>query len=284
MRSFVLCTFSLLVFASIYLVALNQSDLESRAIPRSAEGAGNLPAPFLKVLALEFDGLAADLLFIDALVFNGETMERTTKPRMQDWEWRWLYAAFESAAGVDPWFYDPYYFCNAFLPWEGHLVRETNDLLERGAKAREWDWTLPFYAGFNEFYFLNNNDRAAELLMVSAARPGSMGVIPSLAARLAYRGNRTENAIRFLVEFLQTVDDPAQRRQYETRLEALKGIYVREQAVKGYQVKFNRPPLHLEELFFLELLPSFPSDPYGGIYYLAPDGTVKTTSELRPLN
>ena len=282
MRSVVIVVF-MLACASLSLVALEQSGVESRLLPRSTEGAGALPAPFLKVLALEYDGLAADLIFVDALVFYGEAMERTTKPRMQDWEWKWLFKTFETAVEIDPLFYEPYYFANALFPWEGKLIREVDDLLERGAMAREWDWTLPFYAGFNEFYFLQNNEKAAELLMLAANRPGAMPILSTLATRLAYRGNQTENAIRFLNEIIQTMDDSAERRQYETRLEALKGVYVREMAAKAYKDMFNHPPLSLEELFFLELISSFTSDPYGGIYYFAPDGTVKTTSDLRPM-
>ena len=282
MRRFV-WVFWLFAFAAVYLVALQRSGFEFRSLPRSVEGAGTLPAPFLKVLALEFDGLAADMLFVDALVFHGETLERTSKPRMQDWEWAWLFKTLETAAGIDPWFYDPYYFANAFFPWEGQLIQETNRLLERGARVRDWDWTLPFYAGFNEFFFLQNNERAAELLMEAATRPGALAVIPTLAARLAYRGNRTENAIRFLVEFLQTVENPAEREPYELRLEALKGIYILEQAVKAYQGMFQRLPYRLEALVATGLLAAIPEDPYGGLYYIKSDGSVKTTSNLRPL-
>ena len=119
--------------------------------------------------------------------------------------------------------------------------------------------------------------------MMAAKRPGAMSVISTLAARLAYRGNQTENAIRFLVELLQTIDNPAERIQYETRLEALKGVFVREQAVKAYHETYKRPPLNFEELFFLEQLSTFPPDPYGGVYYISPDGSIKTTSELRPV-
>jgi hypothetical protein len=273
--------FCLIAFAGIYLVALERSGVEARTLPRGAEGAGVLPAPFLKVLSLEFDGLAADLLFIEGLAFYGETLERTTKPRLQEWEWQWLFNTFKTATEIDPWFYDPYYLVNANFPWEGRLIRETDALLERGAAARTWDWTLPFYAGFNEFYFLHNNERGSELLMEAARRPGSSPFIPGLAARLAYQGNRTENAIRFLVEFLQTVENPVERKQYETRLEALKGIYLLEQGVKGFENKFQRLPLALQELVDAGLVSALPEDPYGGRFFIAADGSVGTTSELR---
>ena len=239
---------AVVAFAVIYLSALKQSDVEARTLPKAVEGGGASFAPFVKVLALEFDGLAADMVFIEGLVFFGETLERETIPRMQEWEWQWLFETFKASAEIDPYFYDPYYIANAIFPWEGRLVRETNDLLVKGADKRDWDWTLLFYAGFNEFFFLHNSDTAADLLMQAARRPDSSPIIPTLAARLAYKGSRTENAIRFLVELLQWTTNPAEREQYETRLEALKGIYVLEQTIKKFKVEFGRVPLRLQEL------------------------------------
>ena len=78
------------------------------------------------------------------------------------------------------------------------MVRETNELLEKGTRYRDWDWNLPFYAGFNNFFFLHDNAKASELLATAAQRPGPSEQLLSLAARLAYTEKKTENAIMFL--------------------------------------------------------------------------------------
>ena len=49
---------------------------------------------------------------------------------------------------------DPYFYANAFLPWDAHMTEETNRLLEKGSRYRDWDWMLPFFIGFNDFFFL----------------------------------------------------------------------------------------------------------------------------------
>jgi hypothetical protein len=191
-----------------------------------------------------------------------------------------LYATLDAASDLDPYFFDPYFFANATLPWKGGLVEETNILLGKGTRYRDWDWTLPFYRGFNAFYFLQQNEKASEYLMEASRRTDDNSFMATLAARLAYKANKTENAIIFLNQMLQTAVGSS-RETYQTRLDALKGIYVLEQAVKAYRNKFNHLPLNLHEPFFLERFPVFPSDPYGGVYYLDPDGSVKTTSGLR---
>jgi hypothetical protein len=232
----------------------------------------------LKVLAVEFDGVAADLIFLRAIVFYGGKLELGQPLNAQDW--RWLYATLDAASDLDPYFFDPYFFANATLPWKGGLVEETNILLGKGTRYRDWDWTLPFYRGFNAFYFLQQNEKASEYLMEASRRTDDNSFMATLAARLAYKANKTENAIIFLNQMLQTAVGSS-RETYQTRLDALKGIYVLEQAVKAYRNKFNHLPLNLHEPFFLERFPVFPSDPYGGVYYLDPDGSVKTTSGLR---
>jgi hypothetical protein len=272
-----------LLFLVLLLVAaqawmLDRAVVARQALPGTEGEPGFLPSPMLKVLAVEFDSVAADFLFLRAIVFRGGKQEK--QQPMSQQEWKWMYATLDAATDLDPYFFDPYFFANAFLPWDGGLVEETNALLGKGSRFRTWDWTLPFYRGFNTFYFLKQNEKASEYLMEAARRTDDNSFMATLAARLAYKSNQTENAILFLTQMLQT-STGSNRKTYETRLEAMKGIYAREQAVKAYREKFGKPPLSLEEPFFLELLPKFTSDPYGGLYYLDPDGSIKTTSNLR---
>ncbi len=276
-RNIVLLTLALLLIAAQACI-LERAAVARQELPGTEGPLVTLPSPLLKVMAVEFDGVAANLLFLRAIMFHGEKLE-LDQPLSAN-EWDWFYSTLDAATDLDPYFYDPYYIANATLPWKSELVEETNALLGKGSRYRDWDWTLPFYRGFNAFYFLQQNEKASEYLMEAARRTDTNSFMATLASRLAYKSNRTENAIIFLSQMVQR-SDGINRKTYQTRLDALKGIYAREQAVKAYKKKFNRPPLHLEELFFLELLPMFPSDPYGGVYYLAPDGSVKTTSGLR---
>lgn len=182
---------------------------------------------------------------------------------------------------LDPYFLDPYYVAQAHLTWEGNMVRETNTLLDKGSRYRDWDWMLPFYIGFNYFYFLQENDKASEYLMEASKRPNSPSLLTTLAARLAYEAHRTENAIIFLQEILSKTDDENTKKMYEMRLNALKGILFLERAAAVYQERFKTRPEKLDALIAKGIIQDIPKDPYGGEFYIDKNGTIKTTSELR---
>jgi hypothetical protein len=160
------------------------------------------------------------------------------------------------------------------------MTREANILLERGSRSRDWDWRLPFYAGFNKFYFLKENEEAVVFLMEAARRPdSSSSFLVSLASKLAFKERRTENSILFLEEMLKRTDDELQKKDFEDRIETYRGIYALEQAVGVFQKRFRRPPRNIRELMTTRIIAALPKDPFGGKYYIDDRGVVKTTSE-----
>jgi hypothetical protein len=246
----------ILAFAQVAL--LSAAAEQRKSLPLGDGYASILPGPILKLTAVEFDGLFSDLFFLRSMVFFGGTLERTEQPRVKDWEWRWLGQMLKASTDLDPYFLDPYYFANAHLTWEGGLVEEVNALLDQGLSHRHWDWALPFYKGFNHFYFLQEHDLAAQALMEGARRPGASPFLARLATRLAYQGRHTENAILFLEEMLKGTDDLVIQRNYEIRLEALQGILVLERAVEMYRTTFGGYPQNLQALIREKLIPYLP--------------------------
>jgi len=284
----------LLVLALLQVLVLNQATEEKNVLPMGQDDSAVMPSPVLKIVALEFDGIASDFMFLKALVFLGGTLERTELPvlikdpfanretsRIKEGEWKWLYRVLDASTGLDPYFFDPYYVANANLTWGGGLIREANLLLEKGSQYRTWDWQLPFYVGFNNFFFLHDNIKASEYLIEASRRPGGNPGFASLASKLAYKENRTENSILLLEEIIKTTDKEALKKMYLIRLEALKSIHTIEKAVAAYKKRFGKTPRTIEELLKRHVLKELPIDPYRGEYYVDPQGTVRTTSEAK---
>ena len=271
----------ILLLFPVHVSIISKVTEAKKLLPKGEDTAYVLPSPILKIMALEFDGLASDYTFLKALVFFGSTFERKERPRLKEWEWRWMYNILNASTDLDPYFLDPYYVAQAQLTWEGNMVRETNTLLEKGSRYRDWDWMLPFYLGFNSFYFLHEDAKASEYLMEASKRPGASPMLASLAGRLAYKGKKTENAIIFLQEMIKRTEDESIRKQYETRLNALKVILFLERAVAVYQDRFKKQPERLDELIAKGVITAIPKDPYGGKFYIDKDGSIKTTSEMR---
>ncbi len=275
----------LAVFFPIHLFLLDRASEELRYLPIAESESYTIPAPVLKISALEFDGLASDFLYLKSLIFIGSTYERPGS-KVKDWEWKWLYSTFDVATDLDPYFLDPYLIANSNLTWGAGMIQKANTLLEKGVRYRDWDWTLPFFVGFNYFYFLQDNEKASEYLMEASRRPGASPVYADLAAKLAFKGQRTENAILFMEELLKKTDDVTFRKEFETRLEALRDLLFLENAAKAYKAKFGRVPRHLGDLVKNGIIKTIPKDPYNGHFYLDAQGNVKTTSAylLLPYN
>ncbi|MFZ3209073.1 MAG: hypothetical protein WA140_09600 [Geobacteraceae bacterium] len=274
---------AVIILLPVYLFSLSTTASQRKMLPQDSGTSYILPSPILKITALEFDGLAADFLFLKALTFYGGTLERKERPRIQEQEWRWMYEVLNAATDLDPYFYDPYYFANSNFTWEAHMVKEANTLLAKGNRYREWDWTIPFFLGFNEFYFFHDNAKASEYFMQAAQRPDAPPIAASLATRMAYKGNRAEVAILFLQETLNKTKDKTTRKELEIRMEVLQGVLALEQAVEVYKGKHGKLPHGLKELQAKGFIAHIPADPYGGEFYIDKDGSVKTTSDLRPM-
>ena len=269
----------LIILASLHVIALGKSTVEWKQLPRGEDNAIVLPSPLLKITALEFDGLVSDFLFLDAIVFYGGTHSRTERPRIKEWEWQWLDKTLSASTDLDPYFLDPYLFGNAIFTWEAGMIHEANDLLAKGSRHRTWDWMLPFFTGFNYFYFLQENEKAAEFLMEASRRPEANPMLASIASKLAFKERRTETSIQFLEEMLPRTDDELTKQRFRKRIEALRGILLLEQAVAQYQKRYHVKPRSFELLVAKGIIQKVPQDPYGGKFYLDPSGSVKSTTE-----
>ena len=272
----------LMVLIPAYLSILTNLTLMNKRLPKADEINAVLPSPILKITSLEFDGLASDALYLKALIFYGSTLGKQQR-KVKESEFNWLYATLKASTDLDPYFLDPYLFANGILTWDANKVREANALLEKGSSYRDWDYWLPFFTGFNYFYFLGENDKAAAYLMEASKKPGASPFYGHLAALLAYKSNKVENAIFFLENMLETTKDESMRKDYEMRLEALKAILFLEKGMAIYKGKTGNDPINLNVLVERGIIGQIPQDPYGGEFYIDNDGSVKTTSDLRPM-
>jgi hypothetical protein len=269
----------LAALATLHVVLLGEAGMVRKSLPSDAGGGFIIPSPVLKITSFEFKGVVSDMLFIKALVFEGSTHVRRENPRIKTEEWQWFDSILTASSDLDPYFEDPYYLANALMTWDGGLIRETNILLEKGTRYRDWDWMLPFYAGFNSFFFLQDNTKAAEFLVTASKRPGPTEQLLSLASRLAFRGKQTENAILFLEAITKKTDDKKLKKTYETRIRALQARLFLERSVSAYKEKFNRTPATLRRMIEKGIIGGIPIDPYGGVFSINPDGEVICSSD-----
>lgn len=268
----------LVLFISVYALIFPVFEKQRYPVKFAQARELILPPHVMKLLVLEFRTVAADFIFARASQYYGG---RSYRP----WAWTkndfvWLYNNLRVITELDPYFEDPYYFGNAIFTWGTGAANEANSLLEKGVSSRTWDWQLPFYLGFNKFYFLHDNNGGADYLLMAAKRPGAWSYLPTLAARLYNNAGRTESAIDFLTIFWKNANDELVKKEYEVRIAALKRILFLERAVARYKSKTGKQPKSLPVLVRSGIIAEIPKDPYGGTFYLDTDGSIKTTSKL----
>lgn len=278
MKRSVIAVVFFVILAAAHLYVSERAAVEKDRLAQVELDAGLiLPSNAIKLMSLDFDGVVSDLLFLKAMMFFGIAGE--TNSYIQPSQWRWIYKLLDTATDLDPYFLDPYYLANAYLTGSAGLINEANMLLEKGSRARTWDWMLPYFLGFNNFYYLNSNETAAAYLMEAARRPGpSRDTLAGVAAKLVFKERRTETAILFLQEMYNRTSDEGQRSQYKKRLSFLERMLGLEQAVERYKKQYKKIPAELDVLKATGMLAEQTQDPYGGSFYLD-GGVVHSTSE-----
>ena len=222
------------------------------------------PATLIKVISGEFDSIFSAVFFAYGSALIGNLDSSSTS---EDWEY--AYDVIKLCRDIDPYFKDPYVVMQGIFIWTDKISdrSETLSFLKTGIPYRTWDSKLPFYIGFNYFFFFNNYQESAKYLFMSA-KLSKNPFTASLASKIASKGGDVETGIEFLSNMnTDSMSEPVKRSVY-IRLEALKGVQVLQKAMKQYEKMYNETPNNLAELVTKGIIPKMPKNPYKTSYKL----------------
>lgn len=272
-------TVSALVLGVALYGAMLPEVWSSREQVRSEIPAGYIiPSKFSRILALGHKGVLADFLFLKTATFVGGRSGAGQPLNEEDWQY--VIQSLDVVTDLDPYFTDPYMLAEGLLAWDAGKPEAANRLLEKGAAHRTFDWRLPFFIGFNNFYFLRDYETAADFIMTASRLPGSPAYLATLGARLAYYGGKSRTALLFLQEMLADTADPLLRQRLDLRLTALQRAVMIEEALEAFRQGEGREPSELAELVKAGYLEKMPLDPYGGQWGVLQNGRVFSTSKF----
>ena len=237
-----------------------------------------IPSKFSRILALGHQGVLSDFLFLKTVTFIGG--RSVAGQVMEEADWEFVRGSLDVVTDLDPYFKDPYVLAEGLLAWDAGQPAAANRLLRKGADYRDWDWRLPFYIGFNHFYFLKDYQTASRYIMQASRLSGSPAYLKTLGARLAYYGGKSKTALLFLQEMLAEATDPLLRKRLELRLTALQRAVMIEDALARFKQREGRLPHPLDELVTSGDLLQMPEDPYGGEWGIHKHGRVFSTSKF----
>lgn len=247
-------------------------------VRRAGRTAYILPTAFNRILSLRNHGLFSDYLLLKAMTqFGGHVVNQT---RVPEEEWDYIVRVIDAATDLDPYFLDPYVFTEGVLVWTAGRLEQANRILEKGLKAKKQDWRIPFFLGFNHYYFMKENEKAAQYMMRASEMPDSPSFLPNLAARLAYYSEDSRMGVMFLKGILAETSDPGLRKKLGQRLLALEGASLLEEKVREYRKNQGNHPGKIADLLTAGLIEELPPEPYGGNWIILESGRVYSTSRF----
>jgi hypothetical protein len=267
-----------LIFMLLYGVLIIPFTSYQRSKP-FVERLGYVPSvTALKTVASDQKELVAAALVMKVMMYYGGLFEnRENKPAIAP-DYLSMSRLLHGSVKLDPYNMDAYYFAQAFLTWEVKQYQVANDLLVYGMKYRTWDWYLPFFAGFNNAFFLKDYAAAAKYYQRAGELSGS-DLHRMLAGRYMQEAGQTELAIVYLSAMEKGERNPGLKRNYRLRLSAFREARRIELARDRYLATRGTKPTTVQQLVAAGLLVPPPRDPYGGVFYLDPEGKVATTSK-----
>lgn len=233
----------------------------------------------LKYVSADQKQFIASTLVIRVLMYFGSLVDRTINKVNIPVDYPAMSRTIHAAVKLDPYNMDAYYFAQAVLVWDVKQVALANELLEYGMKYRTWDFYLPFFAGFNYAYFLKDYGKAAKYYRMAGDLTGSELYV-NLAGRYLYESGQGDMAITYLAAMVNNAGNAAVKKTLKTRLQALKEARRIELAQDRFRKEKGRLPVSVNQLLRSGYLAEPPVDPYGGTFYLQPDGKVESTSKF----
>ena len=230
---------------------------------------------YLKPAVLGYDQLVGDIIWLRAIQVIGED---TVTPKGYDW----LYHALDVVTTLDPKFAYAYQLGGVTLSVLGKVPEKSNALLLKGMKENPDVWQIPFYIGFNNFFYLNDYKTAAEYMAKASGLPGHPEYLPKLAARLYVQAGNPDVALEFLSRMYKDTDDEKVKLALEQRIKEViveKDATFLEEAINRYKEAHKLYPENLEDLIRSGIIKEMPHEPFGGFYYLHQgDGKVYSST------
>lgn len=228
----------------------------------------------LKVAALGYREVVADVLWLQVIQTMGDR-------HVSHETGQWIYRALDVVTTLDPTFVRAYEAGAHALCTIVVMPEESNRLLEKGIRHNPQEWRLPFLLGFNLYFELGDNHKAAEAMTLAARIPGAPEIITRLAAKLLVSAKSPQQAVELLAKIYEDASDENVKRLLEQRLrEAIveRDLAVFENAIERFQAQHSQRPARLDQLVQAGLLRELPQEPFGGHYhYNAETGEVRSS-------
>src|SRR5262249_53275405 len=227
---------------------------------------------YLKVMALGFDGLVADALYLWSIQYYGSYDIRdryTYLERIYD----------QVITELDPHFLDPYFVGALIMTAEARQPEMALRLLDKAVRNNPDEWLPSFEAGFLCYNDLHDYTRAATYFEKALRVPGVHPLVRRFYAEMYNRAGDKRTSLKEWLEIERTSDDPyvqgiAEKHAHDLQVDV--DLADLTAAVGRFRDREGRPPRRLQDLVAAGLLQDLPLDPEEREYLYDPQsGAVR---------
>lgn len=138
------------------------------SLKRLHDRAGNSFVPSaqaVSLVALGYDQLVADFYWLAFVSYVGDSAARAED------HYRLADKYLDLVTGLDPRFTQPYWFCAFTVGSDQNRPLRANEILERGIRANQNNWYLPYIAGINLYLFAHDEVGASKYYQAASKFP-----------------------------------------------------------------------------------------------------------------
>lgn len=222
------------------------------------------PAKYLKPGLLGYHHLGADLLWLRLVQIVGKRSNTGQ-------EYEWLYHALDVITDMDPQYDYAYQVGGIVLTHLANRVDLSNKLLMKGLEPNPAVWQIPFYIGFNYYFYLHDPGNAADYIARASRIPGPPPFMALMATQLYAEAGNPETALNFLMAIRSQAPEGEIKEQLETRIMEVtieRDIRALEEGVSSYREREGHLPHTLRDLLRAGDISALPPEPFGGEYRL----------------
>lgn len=228
---------------------------------------------FLRPTVIEFENIAADLVWLRAIQYYGHHL-------MTDKKFEWLGHIFEILTNLDHRFINAYHFGAITLAWDAREVEEAIRLLRKGMADNLLDWQLPFDVGFINFILKDDYSTAGYYFQIAGKLPNAWFITQRWAAYAYGKAKKFETARQLWIDIFNSTDN---KKLQELTLKNLRKLQLDED-LNNLQTALNRffadnrtYPKTIIELVNRGYIKNIPKEPFGGRYVIRGDKIQTTT-------
>ncbi|MCS7249499.1 MAG: hypothetical protein N2323_01020 [candidate division WOR-3 bacterium] len=224
---------------------------------------------FLKEMAIEYDNLLSDFVWLRAIQYYGFHM-------VTDRKFDYLFHIFDIITILDPRFSGAYHFSSFCLSWDAKKPDSAIYLLKRALTYDPFNWQHYFDIGFINYMTTKNYEEAGYYFYLAAQLPGTWKISERWAAFSYGKSPKKEFAEILWQDIYNSTDNEQLKKIAKRGLKVLKrerDLEYLQKALDRFKEDKKRFPNTLLELYKEGYIDSIPKEPFG-YYYRIRNGKV----------